>query len=55
MKQFYETYKGFPKLSPVLRETNQDLANAFKDSNIFEFLGLPEPHNESELKRGLVM
>lgn len=51
---FERTLLGRSKLSPVLRETNQDMANAFKDSYIFEFLGLPEPHNESELQRGLV-
>jgi predicted nuclease of restriction endonuclease-like (RecB) superfamily len=115
MKQFYETYKGFPKLSTllreiswshnlaifsrcktaeerefylklakqesysfreldrqisaslfertmignsalptVLRETSRDLTNTFKDSYVFEFLNLSEPHSESELQRGLV-
>lgn len=51
---FERTLLGKSKLSPVLRETNQDLANTFKDSYIFEFLSLPEPHNESELQRALV-
>ncbi len=42
------------KLPPALRESHQNLSSAFKDSYIFEFLGLPEPHSESELQRGLV-
>ena len=54
MKQFYETYKDFPKLSPAVRESNSDLSNTFKDSYVFEFLNLPEPHSENELQRGLV-
>ena len=115
MKQFYETYRDFPKLSTLLREiswshnlaifsrcktieerefylllakkenysfreldrqisaslfertmignstrvklvsgNNKDLSNNFKDSYVFEFLDLPEPHNERDLQRGLV-
>ena len=114
MKQFYDTYKDAPKLSPLVREiswthnliifsrcksieekefylkmVNQehyskreldrqisaslfertmlsnaknpatisgrhDLANTFKDSYVFEFLNLAEPHNETDLQRGLV-
>lgn len=42
------------KLSTLLRENNQNLSSTFKDSYVFEFLHLPEPHNESELQRGLV-
>jgi RecB family endonuclease NucS len=45
---------GNAKLSTVLRESNQDLTNTFKDRYVFEFLNLPEPHSESELQRGLV-
>ena len=45
---------GNTKLSPLVRASNKDIANTFKDSYVFEFLNLPEPHNESELQRGLV-
>lgn len=45
---------GTSKLSTTLRENNHDLTNTFKDSYIFEFLNLPEPHSESDLQRGLV-
>ncbi len=42
-------------LSTVLRESNQGISNTFKDSYIFEFLNLPEPHSENDLQRGLIM
>ncbi len=45
---------GNSKLSPAVRESNNDLSNTFKDSYVFEFLNLPEPHSESDLQRGLV-
>jgi RecB family endonuclease NucS len=45
---------GNSKLSPAVRENNNDLSNTFKDSYVFEFLNLPDPHNESDLQRGLV-
>jgi predicted nuclease of restriction endonuclease-like (RecB) superfamily len=51
---FERTMIGDSKLSTVLRESNLDLSNTFKDSYILEFLNLPEPHSESELQRGLV-
>lgn len=51
---FERTMIGNSKLSTVLREGNHDLTNTFKDSYVFEFLNLPEPHSESELQRGLV-
>ena len=51
---FERTMIGNSKLSTALRESNNDLANTFKDSYVFEFLNLPEPHSESDLQRGLV-
>ncbi len=51
---FERTIIGNTKLSTVLRESNKDLTNTFKDSYVFEFLNLSEPHSESELQRGLV-
>jgi RecB family endonuclease NucS len=36
------------------REITQDITKAFKDSYVFEFLNLPEPHSESDLQKGLV-
>jgi len=51
---FERTMIGNSKLSPAVRESNNDLSNTFKDSYVFEFLNLHEPHSESELQRGLV-
>lgn len=51
---FERTMLGNSKLSPVVRETNHEITNSFKDSYVFEFLNLPEPYSESELQSGLV-
>ncbi len=51
---FERTMIGNSKLSTAVRESNHDLTNTFKDSYVFEFLNLPEPHSESDLQRGLV-
>ncbi|MBK5194478.1 MAG: DUF1016 family protein [Proteiniphilum sp.] len=51
---FERTMIGNSKLSPAVRESKNGLTNTFKDSYVFEFLNLPEPHNERDLQRGLV-
>lgn len=51
---FERTMIGNTKLSTALRETNHNLSNTFKDSYVFEFLNLSDPHSESDLQRGLV-
>jgi predicted nuclease of restriction endonuclease-like (RecB) superfamily len=51
---FERTMIGSSKLSPAVLENNKDLSNTFKDSYVFEFLNLPDPHSESDLQRGLV-
>lgn len=51
---FERTMLGNSKLSTALRETNKDLTNTFKDSYVFEFLNLPEPHSETDLQKGLI-
>jgi predicted nuclease of restriction endonuclease-like (RecB) superfamily len=51
---FERTMIGNSKLSPAVRENNNDLSNTFKDSYVFEFLNLPDPHSENDLQRGLV-
>lgn len=51
---FERTMIGNAKLSPQLREIHSDIANTFRDNYIFEFLNLPEPHNESDLQKGLI-
>lgn len=51
---FERTIIGNSKLSPVVRENNNDLSKTFKDSYVFEFLNLPDPHSVGDLQRGLV-
>ena len=51
---FERTMIGNSKLSTALRESNYDLTNRFKDSFVFEFLNIPEPHSERDLQHGLV-
>jgi predicted nuclease of restriction endonuclease-like (RecB) superfamily len=51
---FERTMIANSKLSPAVRESNKDISNTFKDSYVFEFLNLPDPHSESDLQRGLV-
>ena len=51
---FERTIISNSKLSPAVRERDKDISNTFKDSYIFEFLNLPEPHSERDLQRGLV-
>lgn len=51
---FERTMIGNSKLSTALRKSNHDLTNTFKDSYVFEFLNIPDPHSESDLQRGLV-
>ena len=46
---FERTMIGNSKLSTALRDTNEEITNTFKDSYVFEFLNLEEPH-----QRGLV-
>lgn len=51
---FERTILGNANISTPLREIKNDIINTFKDSYILDFLNLPEPHNESQLQRGLV-
>ncbi|MBB4804243.1 putative nuclease of restriction endonuclease-like (RecB) superfamily [Flavobacterium nitrogenifigens] len=51
---FERTMLGNAKLSTVLREIHPKIINSLKDSYIFDFLNLSEPHNEKDLKKGLI-
>lgn len=51
---FERTMIGNAKRSPALRELGTDLSATFKDSYVFDFLNLPEPHSESDLQKGLI-
>jgi predicted nuclease of restriction endonuclease-like (RecB) superfamily len=43
-----------PKVSATLTQTHPEAAGVFKDAYMLEFLGLPEPHSESELHGSLL-
>ena len=51
---YERTMIGNTKISTVLRETTPGIANTFKDSYVFDFLNLTEPHNESDIQKGLI-
>lgn len=51
---YERTMLGNTKVSTALRQINDELANTFKDSYVFEFLHLPETHSENDLQRGLM-
>jgi len=54
MKQFFETYKNNEKLSTVLTEFPVSAEGVFKDSYVFEFIGIYGDHKEPDLRRALV-
>lgn len=41
-------------VSPAARQIHPEVAEVFRDSYLLDFLDLPEPHDESDLRRGLV-
>jgi len=43
-----------PKVSPLVRQLYPDATTVFKDTYLFNFLDLPQPHNERDLHRALV-
>lgn len=51
---FERTILGNVKLSTTLREIHPKIINTIRDSYIFDFLNLSEPHNESDLQNGLI-
>ncbi|MDR2010586.1 MAG: PDDEXK nuclease domain-containing protein [Bacteroidales bacterium] len=51
---YERTMLGNSKISVPLRATHPNVVNNFKDSYIFEFLGLPKSHAEKDLQRGLI-
>ena len=45
---------GNSSVSATIKKTHTSIAHTFKDSYVFEFLNLPEPHNEKDLQKALV-
>lgn len=46
---------GNTKLSPVVRVLQNEIKTIFKDTYVFEFLNLSEPHSENDLQKNLVL
>ena len=51
---FERTMIGKSKISTALKEIHPNITDAIKDSYVFEFLNLPEPHSEGDLQKGLI-
>jgi predicted nuclease of restriction endonuclease-like (RecB) superfamily len=51
---YERTMIGNTKLSTTLREIHPNALDSFKDSYIFDFLNLPEPHSENDLQKALI-
>lgn len=51
---FERTIASPLKVSAVLRELHPAADQVFKDSYLFDFLHLPEPHHERDLQQGLI-
>jgi predicted nuclease of restriction endonuclease-like (RecB) superfamily len=46
--------RGDEQLSALARVLQPPVGEAFKDHYVLEFLGLPEPHSENDLKRAMM-
>lgn len=51
---FERVMLGNQRQPPAIKELDQDVVNVFKDSYVFEFLNLPEPHSEGALQKALI-
>ncbi len=51
---FERVMLGNINIASLPKEFSHDITNAFKDSYVFEFLNLPEPHSESDLQKDLI-
>ncbi|MEZ4903773.1 MAG: PDDEXK nuclease domain-containing protein [Spirosomataceae bacterium] len=51
---FERTLLGNAQLSTAVKEIHPHIENTFKDSYVFDFLNLSEPHHEAELQKGLL-
>lgn len=51
---FERVMLGKVNIASLPNKFSQDITNAFKDSYVFEFLNLPEPHSESDLQKSLI-
>ncbi len=52
---FERTMIGNAKLPESIKQLPHEMTNVFKDSYVFEFLNLPEPHVENDLRKALLV
>ena len=50
---FFERTMLSKKVSPVVTQLPKEVASAFNDTYVLDFLGLPENHSEKDLQKGL--
>jgi predicted nuclease of restriction endonuclease-like (RecB) superfamily len=53
-RAFDRTVRSKPNLSAVLRELHSSAESIFRDSYSLDFLGLPDNHSETDLRKGIV-
>ena len=53
MKQFYETYRNYEKLSTLLRDKYPTVSSVFRETYVLDFLNLPKPFSEKDLRKGI--
>lgn len=51
---FERVMLGNASLPTALKEIHPDISNSLKDSYVFEFLNLPEPHSEGDLQKEII-
>ena len=51
---FERTMLASHQLPETVRQLPQDVASVFRDSYVFEFLDLPDPHTEDDLQQALI-
>lgn len=51
---FERSMIGNSKIPETVKEIHPEITNTLKDSYIFDFLNLPEPHSEKDLQKGLI-
>ncbi|WP_017734023.1 PDDEXK nuclease domain-containing protein [Nafulsella turpanensis] len=51
---FERSMIGNSKVPETVKEIHPEITNTLKDSYIFDFLNLPEPHSEKDLQKGLI-
>jgi predicted nuclease of restriction endonuclease-like (RecB) superfamily len=51
---YERTMIGNAQLPSTLRHSHQNIIDTFKNDYVLDFLGLPEPHDENDIQKGLI-